>query len=128
MSPRKKKKKAAKGSLLTRLFGAGGKGSAKEKPKVKKAGAATGSNGKAPAQDGRQSPAPAKARPLTPLERSIEEVRRMMKVGESDPQRLAMLLSNLLGTEKQKRQQDQQKFDDMVLGIVRKREGTSEDG
>jgi hypothetical protein len=127
LSPRKKK--AAKKPLLTRLFGAGDeKASAKGKSKArKKDKRAARENGKAPAAA--QEKAPAKARPLTPLERSIEEIRRMAKVGESDPQRLAMLLSNLLGAEKRKRQIEQQKFDDMVWDIVnRSEQGGDEEG
>ena len=121
--------RAPKKSLLTRLFGSGDQKTAakgKTKAKASKKGKATGSqNGRAAAAA--EEKAPSKARPLTPLERSIAEIQRMAKVGESDPQRLAMLLSNLLGAEKQKRQAEQQKFDDMVWDIVNRREGSSEE-
>ncbi|HJP32549.1 MAG TPA: hypothetical protein QGF95_18550 [Candidatus Latescibacteria bacterium] len=97
---KKKKKGAAKsgGGLFSRLL--------KNTGKEDKAG----NGGKAKA----------KAKPLTPLERSIQEIKHMAKVGESDPERLAGLLSQLLGGEQEKRRQAQEDFDKMVWDIVNK--------
>ncbi len=97
---KKKKKGAAKsgGGLFSRLL--------KNTGKEDKAG----NGGKAKV----------KAKPLTPLERSIQEIKHMAKVGESDPERLAGLLSQLLGGEQEKRRQAQEDFDKMVWDIVNK--------
>ena len=103
-------RRAAAGGLLSRLFG----GDAKAAPKKSKA---------KPGADGA-----AKARPLTPLERSIQEIKHMTKVGKSDPERLAMILSKLLQQEKQKQEQAQQDFDRMVWDIVNTDESETEDG
>lgn len=115
MSPGKKKKRPAKDSLLTRLFG-GGKS---------KGGRGEARKGKKPAGNGKAGPQ-AKARPLTPLERSIQEIKQLAKVGESDPERLAMLLSNLLAGEQARRLQDQQKYDQMVSDLLDKRDTEGE--
>ena len=113
--PRKKKskkkgaKKAPAGGLLARLF-----------RKDAKAGTAADSKS--------AKAAPGKARPLTPLERSIQEIKHMTKVGQSDPERLAMMLSKLLQQEKQKQESAQESFDAMVWDIVHKAEaGDDED-
>lgn len=50
----------------------------------------------------------------------------MAKVGESDPERLAMLLSRLLGQEKEKQRLGQDDFDRMVWDIVHKDDETSD--
>ena len=116
--PRKKKKKKASknASLLTRLFKSGKKSGS---------GAENGSDGNAKtAGEGRAGP----GRAQTPLERSIQEIKQLAKVGESDPERLALLLSNLLGAHKEKTQQDQQVFDQMVWDIVKRNEAAEEDG
>ncbi len=105
---KKKKKGTAKtgGGLLSRFFKGGEKagrandGGAKKKPR---------------------------ARPLTPLERSIQEIKNMAKVGESDPERLAMLLSRLLGKEKEKERQARENFDRMIWDIVNKSEARDDD-
>lgn len=43
-----------------------------------------------------------------------------MAVGENDPERLAMLLSKLLGSEQKRKQEEKEAFDKMVLDIVDK--------
>ncbi len=48
------------------------------------------------------------------------------EVGESDPERLAMLLSRLLGQEKEKQRLAQDDFDRMVWDIVHKDDETSD--
>ncbi|MEE2659458.1 MAG: hypothetical protein VX733_13205 [Candidatus Latescibacterota bacterium] len=104
----KKKVKSAKktGSLLSRLLHRGSESGAKKPP----------SNG-APR---------VKATPLTPLDHSIQEIRSMIKVGERDPERLAMLLSSLLSKEQEKQKSAQEDFDRMVWDIVNKDEATEE--
>jgi hypothetical protein len=111
MNGKKKKKKSASKpaeGLLARLFKGGGK-----EPTAK-------------SKDGSAKPK-AKIKPLTPLERSIQEIKHMTKVGESDPERLAMLLSKLLGTEQEKQRHDQEDFDQMVWDIVNKEEEAKKD-
>jgi hypothetical protein len=63
----KKKSPSGKASLLTRLFG----GRQKKRPKP---------------------PSKEKAKPLTPMQRSIAEIQQMTKIGQRDPERLAQLL------------------------------------
>lgn len=109
--PRKKSKKKASersGSLLSRFF------KAKDDGDGKKAKGKSGASDKA------------KAKPLTPLDRSIQEIKHMAKVGESDPERLAMMLSRLLGQEKEKQRQAKEDFDQMVWDIVKKEEAGNE--
>jgi hypothetical protein len=43
-----------------------------------------------------------KAKPLTPLARSISEIQQMAKIGQRDPERLAQLLITMLGKERAK--------------------------
>ena len=116
MKPAKKRngkaKKKAPNSLLTRLL----------KGKEKK-----GKGQKTTSEAGRQSAA--KEKPPTPLDRSIREIKQLLGVGQSDPERLALLLSNLLGAEKEKQEKDQQNFDQMIWDIVnRKEQGNGDDG
>ena len=108
---KKMKKQQSNGkSLLTRFFKSG---------KKKKGGAKEILNGGTP---GRGKSAD-KLKPLSPMDRSIQEIKQLMKVGQDDPERLALLLSNLLGTEREKMQQKQAAFDQMVWDIVAKKEG-----
>lgn len=113
MNGKKKKKAEAKagGSLLSRWLKTG-KGDDK-KGHGKKA---------APGK------AAAKTKAQTPLDRSIQEIKHMAKVGESDPERLAMLLSRLLGQEKEKQRSAQEDFDRMIWDIVHKDESNDADG
>ena len=48
-------------------------------------------------------------------------------MGESDPERLAMLLSRLLGQEKEKERLAKEDFDRMVWDIVNKNEAKNAD-
>lgn len=109
MKPAKKKgkvgKKKAPNSLLTRLL--------KGKDKKKDSGQSTSAVGGLSA---------AKDKPPTPLDRSIREIKQLLGVGQSDPERLALLLSNLLGAEREKLEKDQQNFDQMVWDIVNREE------
>jgi len=98
--PIKKTKKKAQGSLLTRFFG-GKKGDKKGK---------------------KTATAKVKAKPLTPLERSISEVQQMAKIGQRDPERLAQLLITMLGKERAKEEADQERFNQQVWDIVHKDE------
>jgi len=123
VSPGKKKKRPARGSFLTRLLGGdksgGEQGGARKGKKPAGNGAATGKVSRA----GKAGPGDqTRARALTPLERSIQEIKHMAKVGQSDPERLAVLLSNLLAGERARRQQDQQKLDRMVSDLLDRRE------
>ncbi len=116
MKPAKKKKGKAKkkppNSLLTRLL----KGKDKKKDKGDKAASAAGAR------------SAAKDKPPTPLDRSIREIKQLLGVGQSDPERLALLLSNILGAEREKQEKDQQNFDQMVWDIVNRKEQSNGDG
>ena len=96
----KKRKKSVKGSLLTRIFG---KKKAGEDDKVKKK-------------------AKARIKPLTPIERSIAEIKQMKKIGERDPERLAQLLVSMLGQERAKEEEAKCKLDQQVLDIIHRAE------
>ena len=96
----KKRKKSAKGSLLPRIFG---KKKAGEDDKVKKK-------------------AKARIKPLTPIERSIAEIKQMKKIGERDPERLAQLLVSMLGQERAKEEEAKRKLDQQVLDIIHRAE------
>ena len=69
-----------------------------------------------------------KKKPLTPLEKSIAEIRQLQGVGERDPERLAGLLANILAKEKAKQDEAREKFDAMVWDIVHGEEQGDEDG
>ena len=115
MTPRKKKKKS---SLLTRLLGGGG-------AKGKKAKAST--NGRSGKKGKTSSKAEEKAKPLSPLERSIQEIKHLANVGSKDPERLAMILSAMLGAEHEKTRREQEKFDAMIQDIVERGERRDSD-
>jgi hypothetical protein len=106
-SKKKNGKKASNGasSLLTRLFGSKKKDSQTKKaaPKVK-------------------------AKPLTPLQRSITEIQQMTKIGQRDPERLAQLLVTMLGKERAKEEADKQQFDQQVWDILRREEEKGAEG
>ena len=107
-------KKPAK-SLLTRLLG----GAKKKKAKpAKKAG--KGGGGKKEAAG--RSDAPPKPKPLSPLQRSVAEIKQMKEVGEANPERLARLLANLLSKERQKTEADKERFDELVWDIIQRHE------
>ena len=106
---KKKKQQSNEKSLLTRFFKSG---------KKKKGGAKEILNGGTPGS-GKSAE---KMKPLSSMDRSIQEIKQLMKVGQDDPERLALLLSNLLGTEREKMQQKQAAFDQMVWDIVAKKE------
>ena len=113
MKPRKKKQKKKPESLLRRLI----RGGAGEGKKKKKKSQGVPKNGRSGTPDGAR-----KAKPLTPLERSIKEIKQMTSMGEKDPERLAMILSRLLGSEQEKARLNKEKFDEMVWDIVKRRE------
>ena len=104
MSPKKKK---VEPSLLARLFGTKGKA----KSAAKKSAAA------------RKKAAPEKAvqpqppRP-TPLDRSISEIKTMVRIGQNNPARLATILGNMLNAEKAKKDQADEKFQQLVRDIL----------
>ena len=51
----------------------------------------------------------------------------MAKVGESDPERLAMMLSRLLSQEREKQRLAREQFDHMVWDIVKREEKSAAD-
>ena len=66
-------------------------------------------------------PSKEKAKPLTPMQRSIAEIQQMTKIGERDPERLAQLLITMLGKERTKEEADRQEFEQQVWDIVQRR-------
>jgi hypothetical protein len=101
----KPKKKKAKPSLLARLFGGKGKAEpAAKKPPARK---------KAP---------PEKAAPRqprsTPLDRSIAEIKTMVRIGQSNPARLATILGNILRAEQEKKAQADEKYRQLIQDIL----------
>ncbi len=98
MKPKKKKKV----SLLGRLFG----------KKKKKAGPAKAA-----------PPAKAKPRPLTPLDRSIAQIKQMVHIGQKDPERLAMILGKMLREHREQKRRDQEKLDQVIRDILSRQEG-----
>jgi len=96
---KKKKKSATKKSLLARLFG--DKKAVKEtKPKKTEA----------------------RAKALTALQRSISEIKQMKKIGERDPERLAQLLTTMLGQEREKEEEAKRKLNEQVWDIIHRTE------
>ena len=120
MKPQKKKKEKKADSFLSRLVRGKKKAGRSKNGKVATNGRvgaeATGGEGKV------------KAKPLTPLERSIQEIKQMAGVGSKDPERLAMILSTILSGEQEKTRQDQEKFDNMVWDIVKRRDEEGSEG
>ena len=107
----KKKRKKKSASMLTRLFKKSGK---------KKGGKKKGAGGKRQAGE--------KARPLTRRQRSIAEIKQMKKIGDNDPERLAQILSTILGDEREKEQAAKERLDQMVWDIIHKKEQGSGGG
>ena len=95
-----KKNKAAKKSLFTRLFGDRKKAKNDQAAKVPKV----------------------KAKPLTPLQRSIAEIKQMKKIGGRAPERLAQLLVAMLGQERAKEEEARCRLDKQVRDIINRAE------
>lgn len=103
----KPKKKKAKPSLLARLFGAKAKPTAKKAAKTK---ATTPDTEKA---------APEKAAPRpTPLDRSISEIKTMVRIGHNNPARLANILGNLIKAEQEKKAKADEKYQKLIQDIL----------
>jgi hypothetical protein len=102
----KPKKKKAKPSLLTRLFGGKAKKPAAKKPAKPKAAAPP-------------KAAPEKAGPRpTPLDRSIAEIKTMVRIGESNPARLATILGNIIKAEQAKKAQADEQYQKLIQDIL----------
>jgi len=96
----KPKKKKAKPSLLARLFG----GKNKAEPETKKAPA-------------RKKPAP-KSPPPSRLDRSIAEIKTMVRIGESNPARLATILTNIIKAEQAKKAKADEEYRKLIQDIL----------
>ena len=108
----KPKKKKAKPSLLARLFGAKGKA----KPAAKKA-----ARTKAAEAPARQKAAPEKtaAQPRpTPLDRSISEIKTMVRIGHNNPARLANILGNIIKAEQAKKAKADEDYQKLIQDIL----------
>jgi hypothetical protein len=116
MSPGRKNRKSKPASFLSRLLGRGQKSDGRGRAAGKKAQARGGE----PSRD--TAAASEKARPLTPRERSVEEVKQMTRLGRRDPERLAALLTAILAKERARQQLDQQSFERQVSSILERDE------
>ncbi|MCC7260947.1 MAG: hypothetical protein IT369_00360 [Candidatus Latescibacteria bacterium] len=92
----KPKKKKAKPSLLARLFGA--------KNKAKPAARKSAKDPKTP--------------PKTPLDRSIAEIKTMVRIGENNPARLANILGNLIKAEQAKKAKADEDYQRLIQDIL----------
>ena len=113
MTPKKSKSNP---SLLARLFGAK---PAKAKP-ARKQSAKEQLVEKKPAA-GKAAPAP-KAPLPTPLDRSISEIKTMVRIGENNPSRLATILGNILKAEQAKKAQADEKYQKLIQDILARQE------
>ena len=52
----------------------------------------------------------------------------MKQMGDNSPERLARILSTLLGKERDKNGRDKEMFDQMVWGIIQRKEKKDRDG
>ena len=109
MSPKKKSSK----SLLTRFFKSNGKKKGKKGSKTK-TGKRKSETGKGDVEDSNVA--------KTPRQKSIAEIKQMRQVGDKSPERLARILSTILSQERQKNEKDQEMFDQMVWGIIQRKE------
>ncbi len=116
-------KRGNRPSLLERLLGRSGRNKGKSRrpagrdarEPVRQAQPASVPAGRRTAVQGRQS-----IRPLTPRQRSIEEIRQLARIGARDPGRLARLLAAMLAKEQARRQADQERFDQQVREVVQR--------
>ncbi|MBI2505546.1 MAG: hypothetical protein HYW07_20230 [Candidatus Latescibacteria bacterium] len=104
----KPKKKKARSSLLARLFGAKGKA----EPAAKKAAKAKTAKKAAPEKVAPKPPPP------TPLDRSIAEIKQMVRIGQNNPARLATILGNLIKAEQAKKAQADEKYQQLIQDIL----------
>ncbi len=111
----KPKKKKAKPSLLARLFGA----KAKAKPAAKKPTRAKTASPPLPAKDTAPEKAgPPKAPRPTPLDRSISEIKTMVRIGQNNPARLANILGNLIKAEQAKKAKADEDYQRLIQDIL----------
>lgn len=110
----KPKKKKAKPSLLARLFGA----KAKAKPAAKKAAKAKAAATPPAAEKSLAKKAAPKPPPPTPLDRSIAEIKTMVRIGQNNPARLANILGNLLKAEQAKKAAADEKYHQLIQDIL----------
>lgn len=119
MKPRKKKRQ---GSLLTRFF-------SKTDEKSKAAQAKTNKAAKAhvvPVKRAVKSTVPSKATVAeqstapspTAVQRSIAEIKQLIAIGNKDPQRLALLIGNILETEKKRQLAKKEAFNQLLEKIA----------
>ena len=99
----KKRRQQRSGSWLTRFF----KGEEKR---------SKGRKGR-PA---RKAPADPPAEPLGPRQKAVAEIRQLAAIGRKDPERLAMLLTNMLGEARAGRRRDEEKYRSLIEEIARR--------
>jgi len=121
---KKKKKKRSSASLLGRLFASSGDRKKAARGKAQSKGGAKAAP-KAPTKDESEAPP---AAPLTPRQKSVREIEQMAQMGKADPERLALMLSRLLGTVRDQRDRDQADFEEMVSDILARGSEAPEDG
>ena len=99
----KKKRPQRTGSWLTRFFKSEDKRSKRRE--------------KRPA---RQAAAPPPSEPLSPRQKAVAEIRQLAAIGRKDPERLAMLLTNMLGEAREGRRRDEEKYRALIEEIARR--------
>lgn len=100
----KKKRPQRTGSWLTRFF--------KSEDKRSKRG------DKRPARQA--APPPPPSEPLSPRQKAVAEIRQLAAIGRKDPERLAMLLTNMLGQAREGRRRDEEKYRALIEEIARR--------
>ena len=120
MKPKNKKRQ---GSLLTRLF-------KKENDKPKEPQSTTKKVDKGRVQPVKDAAKPAvtPTKPAAPvltsaLEYSIAEIKHLVAIGKKDPQRLALLVGNMLEAEKERQLVEKEAFDQLLQEIAAREPG-----
>jgi hypothetical protein len=100
----KKKRPQRSGSWLTRFFKSedDGKRRTKTRPQRRQA-SKTEQN-----QPAQQAPE------LSRRQKDVAEIKHLAAIGRKDPERLALLLTNMLGEARQRQQRDEEKFRTLI--------------
>lgn len=68
----------------------------------------------------RKAPANSPPAPLEPRQKAVAEIRQLVAIGHKDPERLAMLLTNMLGEARAGRRRDEEKYRSLIEEIARR--------
>ena len=102
----KKRRQRRSGSWLTRFFkGEDKRGKRRE------------------GRPARKAPAEPPPEPLGPRQKAAAEIRQLAAIGRKDPERLAMLLTNMLGEARAEQRRDEEKYRALIEEVARRRTG-----